>query len=468
MLTRTLVLVLALAQAAPAAPTNDQLRAALATAIKALTDALALLPPAPPDIPPDIATDAALHAALEKGGTVTLKAGATYTGPFVMRTAGTVLKGNGATLTATGGPAIRIAASGVTVEQLTATATYTGGVIECGSNTATRWADQPTGVRIVDVSVPTHRGKRGIEVNCGVTIIRPNIRDVWSSALADSQAINVLNTCGPVTVEGPGELVAASENIMVGGDTLKLTDCPDKAPADLTFRNLTLTKPDTWRTDGVRRAVKNLFELKAGVRVRAENLVLAGSWGPNYGGVTFYGAQDGSAVVITPKNGQIIRDVVLDRLDVSRAASGLQLMGKDYNSVTPAPTTGVVVRNSIFRVTKTLGGRGVLALVVGGMQDATFEGVTALIDGSTLILCDTQTPVGPLTFRSSRLTTGPYGVMAPGVNFGGPAPAAYAQRPCVTQFEGNTIAGAPSAFRTNFPTNTYVTRAELDALIAPQ
>jgi hypothetical protein len=160
--------------------------------------------------------------------------------------------------------------------------------------------------------------------------------------------------------------------------------------------------------------------------------------------------------VITPKNGQLIEDVLLDHITVDRASAGIQLLGKDYNSITPTATRGVVVRDSSFTVSRALGGRGILALYVGGMLDSTWERVTATFDGSSIVQCDTQVPCGPFTMTHCTMPTGSLAVHAPGVNYGGPTPLAYAGREFVTVFENNTFSGAPSAFRQFYPLNTWV------------
>jgi hypothetical protein len=450
---KTLPLLIALALQTQASPTPQQIRDQLEAVQRQLQVLIDTLPKVVP-----ITTAAELQAALDAGGTVELPRGMTFVGQFTISRSGTVLIGNGSGISASGAPAltIRPGVNDVHASGLVLVSSYDGAVLLCGYNGApqTALAQQPKRITLDNITIPTHRGKRGIEFNCGGSILNSSIADVWATTLADSQAIAILNTCGPVIIQG-GTYVAASENIISGGDTLKITDCPERVVADILIDNVTLSKPELWRTDGVRRAVKNLLELKAGKRVLIRDSRLSGSWGPVFGG-----AQDGSAIVITPKNGQYIADVTIENVTVDRAANGLQLMGKDYNSVTPVATTNVIVRNSRFTgLTKTWAtGRGILALVVDGMQAVTFENNVVTLDGNAMILCDTRVPVGPLAFRGSQMQTGPYGVMAPGVNFGGPTPPAYAGRECVTTFEGNTLGGAASQFKTNYPNNTYVPR----------
>ena len=390
-----------------------------------------------------------LQTALAAGGILELQAGVTFTSSqFTVVKSGTVIRGHGAALVGTTGPALYIppGVNDVTVSDLTATSRGENQVILCGDNSATtQGAPEKVPQRITfrNVVIPSHRGKRGFELNCAADLIDSKALDIWAPNLQDSQAISILNTCGPVTVLR-GEYVAASENIMVGGDSLKIAGCTQ---SDLTFDGLTITKPDDWRTDGVNRAVKNLFELKAGRRVVLKNSTLSGSW---------KASQDGWAIVITPKNGNFIEGVTIDNVTVDRVAGGIQFLGKDYNSATPQATSGVSVRNSRFTISKALyGGRGILALYVAGMLDSTWENVTATFDGASIVFVDSQVPTGPWTMKGSTMPAGAYGVQAPGVNFGGVPPASHANRAFTTVFEGNTLMNAPNQFKANYPGNTY-------------
>ena len=96
--------------------------------------------------------------------------------------------------------------------------------MQCGDNgpTQTTVAQQPTDIVFEKVTIPQHRGKRGFEINCAARLLDSRALDVYSPAALDSQALAVLNTCGPVSVVR-GEYFAASENILVGGDSLKIS-----------------------------------------------------------------------------------------------------------------------------------------------------------------------------------------------------------------------------------------------------
>jgi len=450
-MTNLLVTWLLIAQAVTG-PTPQQIREQLESIAKQLQAIVEALPKTV-----TIATPADLTKALEQGGEVILQADTAFAGAFTISKSGTRIVGNNSTLTAGDAPALRILPGVVDVDvaDLTATSTFSGAVIQCGDNgpTQTKVGQQPARITFRNLTIPTHRGKRGFELNCSAVILGSTVTDVWASSLADSQAIAVINSCGPVRVIG-GSYVAGSENIMVGGDTLKIKDCPEGVAADLLFDEVTLIKPEEWRTDGVNRGVKNLLELKAGKRVRVRNLKASGSW---------KAAQDGYAIVITPRNAQYIEDVVLEFLTIDRVGAGVNLMGINLPANdTPRPTSKVVLRDSSFTISSaTYGGRGILALVTNGTQDFTVERVSATFNGNAIIQAESSTPQGPLTMRASQMRTGKYAIFNNGILYGGPPPAGSENKAFSMVLEGNTFADAPSQFKGFYPSNTWVTSAAL-------
>lgn len=394
----------------------------------------------------------ALQAALDQRGVIDLEAGVTYTAASFVLSPGTTIRGHGAKLQGLGGPALYIPPSvdNVSISDVVLTSTGDQQVVRCGDNSSTTQSatsSVPLGIAFTNISIPTFRGKRGFELNCSATLTNVKVLDVWHPNALDSQAVAILNTCGPVNITG-GTFVAASENIMIGGDKIKVP-C---VQSDITIDGATLSKPESWRTDGVNRGVKNLFEVKAGRRVTLKNSKLSGSW---------KAGQTGYAVLITPKNANYIQGVTLDNVTIDRVGAGFQFMGKDYNSVTPKVTSGIVVRNTHITVNSaTYGGPGHLALFVDGMLDVLWDNITATFDGSSIAFADSGTPMGPFTIRNSKLPTGRYGIQAPGANYGN---VGYVGREFKTVFEGNTFLVSPTltgsgltAFKRNYPNNTFV------------
>ncbi len=153
-----------------------------------------------------------------------------------------------------------------------------------------------------------------------------------SGACVDSQAI--AGGAGDVAM-GPFKIVnnyleAAAENILLGGSAATTT------PADVEVRHNHFYKPMIWKKghpgfvgghDGNPFIVKNLFELKNAQRVLFEGNVLENSWGGF--------SQFGFGMVITPKNQAIgtanvcplckVTDITIRYAKISHVGGGLQL-----------------------------------------------------------------------------------------------------------------------------------------------
>lgn len=402
-----------------------------------------------------VRTTSELTAALQTGGIIELAADAEeFYNPtgFVLLSNTRLRAPSGGVIRADNQPALRVKPHTVNVEisGMTCKSGFSGAVIQLGDNTATTQGVPdavPRTMLIRNVTIPTHRGKRGIEVNAGDMLIKDcTIEDVWSSAGQDSQAICVLNSPGGITIEG-GTYSAGSENIMLGGDSMKV---PGQTISGVVIKNVKLYKPLTWQTDGVNRVVKNLLEIKAGRNIEILNCTLDGSW---------RAGQDGYAFVITPKNSQYIENVTIDGCTVTNCGAGFNILGEDYNTVTPQPLAGVVVKNSSFSVSKTLyGGRGILALLTGGTKDVLFENVTFKGDGNAILQSDSQKVQGPCVVFGGTLTYLQYGVTMPGSMYGDPLDPSspYYGRRLMVDFQQNTFTGTvASKFKTNFPNNIY-------------
>ncbi len=153
-----------------------------------------------------------------------------------------------------------------------------------------------------------------------------------TGACVDSQAI--AGGLGDVKM-GPFKIVnnyleAAAENILLGGSAATVT------PADIEVRHNHMFKPMIWKQgqpgfvgghDGHPFIVKNLFELKNAQRVLFEGNILENSWG----GFSQYGF----GMVMTPKNQAIgtgnvcpicqVTDVTIRYVKISHVGGGMQL-----------------------------------------------------------------------------------------------------------------------------------------------
>jgi Right handed beta helix region len=401
--------------------------------------------------------DGNLQAALDRGGKVALVPGAVYYGTFVIRKSGTSLDCLGASVIGPKtGPAIHIApgTNDWALVGCTATTANDQRVIQIGNNDGaqTTLDKVPRRGLITRLRIPTCRCKKGIEVNGAEVEIRGNdIADVYDPGGRDSQAVAILNTPGPVLVEG-NELSAGSEPIMIGGDTMKI---PDVVPSDITISNNHVYRPEAWHGDGVNRAVKNLLELKTGVRVKVLNNRFEGNW---------RAAQPGYAIVITPRSGGDIHDLLFDGNTLDRTAAGFNIMGADSKTVTPSPVSGVVIRNMKATIRKgTYGGNGAFIQLTTEVQDVTTENVAVDTDGAAIVVGDFGArlmpdgtivktgKLGSFSMTKSLCQVGKYGFFFRAANA--------SKWPAVLDalsLTGNTFAGADPALVKGFPDNTYI------------
>lgn len=435
-------------------------------ASKALRASLAPSVPVPQVA--QVQTADALVAALKSGGNIAIAPGVTLTGSYTVSAPGTALSGNGATINGgKSGPALVVppGVSNVTISDLTL-ASDVDPVILCGANdtTQTQLAQAPTNITLQRLTIPTHRGRRGIEWNCTGLVQDCVVLDTWDPYGQDSQALAILNSPGSTHVTG-GKYQSGSEGILIGGDTMKMAGV---YPTDITIENLEISKPLSWQTDGIKRKVKNLLELKTGRHVVARNLVLDGCW---------QDAQEGWAIVLTPHSCGDIHDVLIDNVRATNCGAAIQLMGLEYDGTpTPAALSGIVVQNSRFTVSKAkYGGRGVFVLATGEPADFTATNNVVVSDGTSCFYYDpgsvldpvtgvkrTGGPFGRVTLTGNHLVPGIYGLVFAGIANGGASPTGVTS----LTVTGNSFADAAAALKKNLPQNSYVDRATWDAAIS--
>ncbi|MET0742974.1 MAG: hypothetical protein ABWY78_06345 [Microvirga sp.] len=352
--------------------TPDDLIAEIEAAIALQEDAISryrIDNPEPDDPIHRVYAGGDLQGALDQGGIIEIMdAGAAFErARFVIPQSNTELRGNNARLFSSSGPALWVppGVNNVQVRDLYGATSVYQTVFELGKNdreTQGTLELVPRGIVFERVHVPTHRQKRGFEVNCAGRFVKCDAVDVYNTVIVDSQAMSIMNTPGPIEVDG-GEWSAASECIMVGGDSMKIPNC---TPTNLTFKNLHLFKPLSWRTDQIRRGVKNLFELKSGSNVLLQDSLLENTWTD---------AQQSCAIVITPRNGLNISNVAIDRCSIRNVGLGLNIMG--VNDATPhntSPTDLVAVRNSTFLIDHRLwGSSGFFAQILNNQWGAVGE-----------------------------------------------------------------------------------------------
>lgn len=411
---------------------------------------LAELDAVAPEPPPDgsyVETGGDLQAALDAGGLVTLAVNGVYAEPggYTFTTASTALVGDGTqTVLAASAPALRvppeigsISLEGVIVD----VETHTGGVqIGRNDDAQTTLAQAPSGIRIHAVKASGHRGKRVFEINArNVELTNCEVYDSYDPGGQDSQAIWLGNCPGPVTILG-GYFEGASENLMVGGDTMKIPDC---RPTGITIRGATFVKPLTWQAAGTPK-VKNLLELKDGHDVLVEDCTFAQCW---------KSAQDGYAFMLTPSQGGSLQNVVIRNCRVRDVGGIVNITGTDASGINPQRTQ-VAIRGGDYRTNKlAMGGSGRFCLANRGPEWIIVEDCVITHEGSAFCdLADDKAPIDLLRIVNSTWNYGSYGIRIGGCNHGDNALGIIG----TIEITGNTITGAHSLFRDRYPENTYL------------
>ena len=402
--------------------------------------------PVPPD--PDtvvLETGDDLQAALTAGGPIELAAEACFDndGAYRVPVSGTSVIGRGANVIhTTHDHAFDVP---VNVDHLAfgnflmsspAPEAFQLGVNGTSQNTVDLAPDDIVIDRVISIG---HRGKRAFDVNAGHVVFNQcQVSDCYSLDNIDSQAICILNAPGPVLIDG-GYFEAASENVMVGGDTMKIPDC---RPTGITIRNATFTKPLAWQSAGNPK-VKNLIELKDGNDVLIENCDLTNSWAS---------AQDGFGFMFTPSNGGSNLNVIVRNCRMSNVAGivnvvGMDKSGKNLNRSQITFSRGDYQTNKLQN-----GGRGIFALIGESPEWFIAEDCIIRVDGTAFVDIYDKKPVDVLRIVKCDWNYPKYGIRIGGYNHG----EDYYHVCGTIEIAGNVIRGAASAFKTRYPDNTYL------------
>ena len=416
-----------------------------------IRDELSDTPPEPPEPEDETLVNNAgdLQAALTAGGNVALAPGLTCQNGsgYQFDTPATSLRGQeGSNVVGETNPALRVPIDidDVGIESLVVACTSYDTVVRIGKNDTgqTTVGQAPDGVKIQELSSSGHRGKRALEINaCNVEIRNCDIRDLYAPNKQDSQAIWIGNCPGPVLIEDC-YLEAASENILVGGDKMKIPNC---RPTGITIRRSTFTKPIAWKGN-TNIPCKNLIELKDGHDVLIQQCTLTNSWASG---------QDGYGFMFTPKNGGSLRNVLVEDCTMSEVGAIVNITGHDFtaDNASSLPRTQVEFRGGNYRTNKAMmGGPGRFCLITEGPERVVFNGLTIQHEGSSFIDYADKDSCDVMHVLNCSWNYGSYGIRIGGYNHGDNALGIIKD----LKIEGCTITGAHSQFKSRYPNNTYV------------
>ena len=358
---------------------------------------------------------AALDSA-NPGDVITLAAGATFTGPFVLPNkpgAGWIIVRSSAPDSALPPPGVRIDPSyapqmpklvigavyhgaittvsgahhfrfiGIEVAPIPGTVVNLNSLIELGSG-ETDVTAVPHDI-IVDRCYihgdPSGGGVRGIFMDAASSAVIDSYLSDFKLTDMDTEAIMAANGPGPFKIVN-NYLEAAGVNVMFGGQDPTIQNL---VPADIEIRGNYFSKPMSWRIGdptyaGTPWSVKNLLELKNARRVLIDGNVFENNW--------MQADQDGLAILFTPRNQSggapwaTVEDVTFTHNLVRHSTAGMNLLGWDNLSAASGQLQRVLIQNNLFTdiaAFATNGGYvGLLFLIQDGTADVIIDHNTAL------------------------------------------------------------------------------------------
>ncbi|NQW30140.1 MAG: T9SS type A sorting domain-containing protein [Ignavibacteria bacterium] len=172
--------------------------------------------------------------------------------------------------------------------------------------------------------------KFGIRLDCAnAAIIDSHISDFHSVGF-DAQAIAGINGPGPFKIIN-NYLEASGENILFGGAAAAI---PGLVPSDIEIRQNHFYKPWSWKVghptySGKHWPVKNLFELKTGMRVLLDGNILENCWADLPIG------QSGYAILLTIRTEDggspqaDVSDITISNNIIRHVGAGIAISGSD-------------------------------------------------------------------------------------------------------------------------------------------
>ncbi len=302
-----------------------------------------------------------------------------------------------------------------------------GNIVTLGTTEEKRVEDLPHHIEFDRVYIhgsATEGQRRGIAANGkNIKIINSYISDIKRKG-EESQAIAVWAGDGPVEIVN-NYLEAAAENILFGGagSYLKLV------PTDCLVRDNWLNKPINWRKEGW--AVKNIFEIKNGRRIKVENNLMTNNWGD---------AQDGTAVLFTVRedNGKasVIEDIEFTGNIVRGSGSAVSVYGDEGSG-----GHNLTLQNNVFSDINGAKWNG----AGNFMKSTAWDGL--IIENNTIFQSGNITnaygkPVTNFIFRNNIVFENEYGMKGDGIGSGQEAIAKFFSNGTVT---GNIIIGGKAA-----------------------
>jgi len=318
-------------------------------------------------------------------------------------------------------------------------------LITIGDDVQNNLAQVPHDIQFDRCYIHAHPQQTG-KVRSGLSINGKNI-EIINSHISDfrltddeGHAIVAWNAPGPFRIIN-NYIEASGIGVLFGGATAH----KGMNPADLEFRRNHVTKKPEWRGNF---AVKNLFELKDMRRAVIEENVFENNWAS---------AQDGTAILFTPASFQSgpdarIEDIVFRSNIVRKTGNAITMTGTDYGDPKypniPVQNRNVRFENNLFaeiggKWGDKSAGRFLLLTSGAGPDNLTFDHNTIQNSG-TFIMLD-GAPLKNFVFTNNIGNHNEYGIIGVGKAGGGIGSIALKAYTNGLTFRKNVIIGAESA-----------------------
>ena len=262
---------------------------------------------------------------------------------------------------------------------------------------------------------PTGNVRRGISLNSVRTAVVDSYFAEFHEVGGESQALAGWNGPGPFKIVN-NHLEGAAQSVLFGGGDPTI---PGLVPSDIEIRGNRFRKPLAWRGEdpayaGIPWSVKNLFELKNARRVLVDGNVFEHNW-PH--------AQNGFAILFTVRNQggaapwSVVEDVTFTNNIVRRVGSGVSILGRDSNHPS-GQTRRILIKNNLFDEVGGGWGRGSLFQLVDGAADVVIEHNTAIQSGS--IVTSGEGAHVRFVFSANITAHNRYGIIGSGAGVGHP------------------------------------------------
>jgi hypothetical protein len=266
--------------------------------------------------------------------------------------------------------------------------------------------------------------KRGVALNAANLTVQDSYLSGFKAIGQDSQALAGWNGPGFFNIQD-NYLEAAGENVLFGGVYGYVV------PSNITIRNNLFSKQLSWDPydpsyAGTPWTVKNLLELKNANYVTIDTNHFQNNW---------VGAQDGHAIVLTPRGAQsggswvTVSNVKFTDNILDHVAGVFNILGSDDSSASQVMTNILIGHNlfggDIGAATNEWGGGGhfldLASGLNGGTQNVVVDHNTVLSAITTAIVTGTHTG---FQYTNNILFQGYYTIL---VNGFGESPAGWAQ-----------------------------------------